>query len=87
MAIVKDTVLYIGADIYRALSEKEQESFETVERYKPDALSEQMENFDEQGWTGRTPLVLSLTWRTMRSSGETTGLNVVDSSTREFLIT
>mgnify|MGYP003115564465 FL=1 len=49
MAIVKDTVLYIGEDIYRALSEQEQETFESVERYKPDDLGEQMRFWDEQG--------------------------------------
>ena len=55
MAVVKDTVLYIGADIYRELSEKEQETFETVERYKPDALAEQMQDFDERGMDWKDP--------------------------------
>ena len=55
MAVVKDTVLYIGADIYRELSEKEQKTFEMVDRYKPDALSEQMQDFDERGMDWKDP--------------------------------
>ena len=43
MAIVKDTVLYIGEDIYGKLPEEEQETFGTTARYKPDAIGEQLQ--------------------------------------------
>ena len=38
--------LYIGEDIYDKLSEDDQETFDTIERYKPDAIVEQMSESD-----------------------------------------
>ena len=62
------------------------ETFETVDRYKPDALAEQMENFDERGMDSKDPFG-PFTDLEDYEVLETTGPNVADSSTREFLIT
>lgn len=47
--------IYIGQDICWKLPEKEQKKWKSVERYKPDAIMEQMEEFEEMGRDWRDP--------------------------------
>ena len=39
--------IFIGEDLYDKLPGNEQETFELHERYKPDAIGEQLEEFEE----------------------------------------
>lgn len=47
------TQVFIGEDVYDQLPSNEQDQFEVVERYKPDAINEQMNECEERGvdWT------------------------------------
>ena len=47
--------VYIGESIYWKLPEKEQETFEVVERYKPDALAEQIMEAQENDESWKDP--------------------------------
>ena len=47
--------IYIGEDIYSKLPEKEQETFDTTERYKPDAIQEQIEEAEAAGEEWKDP--------------------------------
>lgn len=47
-----EITIYIGEDIYDKLSDEEKETFETTDRYKPDAIAEQIEEADaaDESW-------------------------------------
>ena len=55
VATIKDTVLYIGHKIYNLLPEEEQKTFETTERYKPDAIGEQLQMAEAAGKEWKDP--------------------------------
>ena len=54
-SIKKSTAVYIGDDIYNKIPEEEQDNWESVERYKPDAIMEQMEEAEANGEDWRDP--------------------------------
>ena len=55
MALIKDTVVYVGEDLLWKLPDDEKNKFEAVERYKPDAINEQMNDCEARGEDWKDP--------------------------------